>query len=628
MSIEYLRAKKLGEREYRRNLAKGQYPYLPSLEQMVTGIDHLNEIPLGIAEIPLDMVVGTRTTGRQNAFAANFMPLMGEETEFAFKWDKLYEAQTNEGIRDPLKLYEFMNRFYVEEGNKRVSVLNYVGAVSVFADVIRIMPPKTDSEQSRTYYEYLKFYNVTRSFEIVFSAPGRYEQLAQILEQNLQDPWPEELLVKLHEGFIAFKEIFMSRGGRKLNLTVGDALLIYLNVYSLDSLTREGSNVIGNRLIKLWREYIAAAQPDGIALIESREDAEIQAKKPALSLIGGKNQIAYSPAHPLWVAFMHEKSPEDSSWVYGHVLGMNHLKEAFGSLVETMHFYNCNNEEDINEAFDTILAEGCGMVFTTSDSLRPYALRFAVENPQIKVLNCGVNQSTHALRFYYGRMYEAKFLLGALAASMSDEHVIGYTAGRQDAAAIPNINAFALGAQLIDPYCKVLLQWVGDQPREDSVSDAQSENKAKQIRVFSDVDMIRPDEHKRNYGVFVLDENGGQKRIAASIWNWGMFYELIVRKVLDGTYDDMPAAQKDHALNYWLGLESGLIDIILSDSLPRPARRLYALLRKGIVDGRVSPFEGLIYDRNGGVHGREGEHLTYAEIMSMDWLAENVCDAE
>ena len=90
----------------------------------------------------------------------------------------------------------------------------------------------------------------------------------------------------------------------------------------------------------------------------------------------------------------------------------------------------------------------------------------------------------------------------------------------------------------------------------------------------------------------------------------------------------MAASKKDYSLNYWLGLESGLIDIILSDDLPRPVYRLYELLRKGVVEGRVIPFQGVIYDREGGVHGTEGVPLTSAEIMTMDWLAENVFDAE
>lgn len=620
MKLDYEKAKKLGEREYRRRLVKGQYPYLPSLDEMVSEIGRMPEISLGTAEIPMDMIVGTRTSGRKNAFAANFMPLMGIETEFAAKWSRLYDSQVEEGIRDPIKVYEFMNRFYVEEGNKRVSVMKFVGAVTIPANVIRIRPPRTDSEQSRIYYEYLDFYKVTKSFEIVFSAPGRYEKLARILEQNLQDPWPEELLEKLHAGLIAFKEIYYAKGGRKLNLTIGDALLIYLSVYSLDSLLREGSDEISRRLLRLWREYIAASQPEGIALIEKREDAETVKKKSPLAkmadLVGH-----YSPAHPLKIAFVHERSAASSGWVYGHMLGMNHLKNAFGSLVQTMHFDNCTSEEDIRAAFDTAREEGCGMIFTTASSLMPFALRFAVENPAVKVLNCGVNQTQHALRFYYGKMYEAKFILGALAASLADDHQISYRASKKDATAIANVNAFAIGAQLTDPCCRVRLHWIGEESRSDS---ATPDYREKEIHVFSDIDIIRPDDESRRYGVFMIDEKGNFRRLAASIWNWGAFYELIVRKVLDGTYDSVPASQKDRALNYFLGISSGIIDVILSDDLPRPSFRLAQMLRKGIAEGRISPFEGVIFDREGKAHGAEEAFLSTGQIMEMDWFAENI----
>ena len=669
MKLDYEKAKKLGEREYRRRLVKGQYPYLPSLDEMVSEIGRMPEISLGTAEIPMDMIVGTRTSGRKNAFAANFMPLMGIETEFAAKWSRLYDSQVEEGIRDPIKVYEFMNRFYVEEGNKRVSVMKFVGAVTIPANVIRIRPPRTDSEQSRLYYEYLDFYKVTKSFEIVFSAPGRYEQLARILEQNLQDPWPAELLEKLHVGLTVFKEIYYAKGGRKLNLTIGDALLIYLSVYSLDSLLREGNDVIGRRLLRLWREYIAASQPEGIALIERREDAETVKKKSPLAkvadLVGRTNaagvtgaaEIAgavagirkgadaahetkdavktslesvipvasvpghYSPAHPLKIAFIHEKSAASSGWVYGHMLGMNHLKNAFGSLVQTMHFDNCTGEENIRTAFDTARVEGCGMIFTTASSLVPFALRFAVENPAVKVLNCGVNQMRHALRFYYGKMFEAKYILGALAASLADDHQISYRASKKDPTAIANVNAFAIGAQLTDPCCRVRLHWIGEEHRSDSTPPDYRE---KEIHVFSDIDIIRPDDESRRYGVFMIDEKGDFKRLAASIWNWGAFYELIVRKVLDGTYDSVPVSQKDRALNYFLGISSGIIDVILSDDLPRPSFRLAEMLRKGIAEGRISPFEGVIYDREGKAHGAEEAFMSTAQIVGMDWLAENI----
>ena len=39
------------------------------------------------------------------------MPLMDDDTEFAMKWEAVYKAQMDEGLRDPIKVYEFLNWF-------------------------------------------------------------------------------------------------------------------------------------------------------------------------------------------------------------------------------------------------------------------------------------------------------------------------------------------------------------------------------------------------------------------------------------------------------------------------------------------------------------------------------------
>ena len=256
-------------------------------------------------------------------------------------------------------------------------------------------------------------------FEITFSAPGRYEHLARILEQNLRDPWPEDLLEKLHVGLIAFRSVWTARGGARLGITVGDALLVYLGIYSLDSLIREGSDEIGKRISRLRNEYIIAAKPDRTALIERREDAETVSKKTPLTRVvqivektnaagvthaadiagavagiaGGAGAAAatrdvvksglesvipgaatgsqekYSPANPLRIAFMHEKSTGNSGWVYGHELGRNHLKDAFGSLIQTMSFENCSTEEEILNEFSKNVIHDSGEVYKSLTSL-------------------------------------------------------------------------------------------------------------------------------------------------------------------------------------------------------------------------------------------------------------------
>ena len=148
MSIEeYKKALRLGRREYQQDLSRGTYPYLQVLEEITSNVEISSEVYLGLVQVPLTQVVGTNGRGRSTAFANNFMPLMDETTEFAMKWSHLCDAHLEEGIRDPIKCYEFYNRFYVIEGNKRVSVLKYFDAVMVPAYVTRLVPRPTGTLQ-------------------------------------------------------------------------------------------------------------------------------------------------------------------------------------------------------------------------------------------------------------------------------------------------------------------------------------------------------------------------------------------------------------------------------------------------------------------------------------------------
>lgn len=128
--LYYKEALKLGQKEYRSAVAENINPYLPVLDEIVPPEKALTGIRVGVVQIPMWFVVGTKTGGRVSAFSKSFLPLLDEGTEFADKWEALYRSHLSEGIRDPIKVYEYLNRYYVEEGNKRVSVLKYCGATA------------------------------------------------------------------------------------------------------------------------------------------------------------------------------------------------------------------------------------------------------------------------------------------------------------------------------------------------------------------------------------------------------------------------------------------------------------------------------------------------------------------
>lgn len=176
MEEAYRQARKRGEQGRRRAISQSEYPYLTDLDSLVAQLPLGQRENVGLRDIPLEMVVGTVTKGRQSAFSCNFMPLLPFGTEFARKWSNLYDIQVTEGYRDPIIVTEFMHRFYVQEGNKRVSVLKFLDAPTVSAKVTRLYPGKWDSVESRLYGEFCAFWRVcpyTRSSSRVREATRR-----------------------------------------------------------------------------------------------------------------------------------------------------------------------------------------------------------------------------------------------------------------------------------------------------------------------------------------------------------------------------------------------------------------------------------------------------------------------
>ena len=179
--MDYEKAQKLGMKAFKNAVSKGEYEYLPVLDEILENVEIQGEQNLGLVQIPLNQVVGTSNVGRTFAFANNFMPILDFKTEFGSKWSNLCEAQINEGIRDPIEAYEYMNKYYVVEGNKRVSVMKYFEAVTIPAYVTRKIPKRTDDLQNKIYYEFMEFYKYTGVNYLWFSQEGCFKRLDEII---------------------------------------------------------------------------------------------------------------------------------------------------------------------------------------------------------------------------------------------------------------------------------------------------------------------------------------------------------------------------------------------------------------------------------------------------------------
>ena len=605
MNDDYKKALSLGQKEYRSCVARGEYPYLSVLDELLPPERQSMGTDLGLMQIPSHLIVGTKTAGRTTAFARNFMPLLAEGTEFSNKWERLCQAHLKEGIRDPVKVYEYMNRYYVQEGNKRVSVLKYFDAVSISANVIRIMPERSDSPEVQAYFALCDFFRYSRVNYLEFSKPESYALFQRLVGKEPQEHWTEQDRRGLNTLFYYFQKAYQSHGGERLRTTVGDALLSCVNIYGYQTLRSMGEAELKKAVGKVWAEITLQQEEKPIDL-----KLEAEQKTPLLPRL----PIAQKP---LKVAFLYDKTPETSGWTYSHELGRQHVERVLRGKVETTAYF-CPQLGNSAAVLEEAINDGNRILFTATPQMLPASLRVAVDHPEVKILNCSLNQSHRYIRTYYARMYEAKFVLGAVAGAMADSNRVGYICDYPIYGMIAGINAFARGVQMVNPRAKVYLEWSST----DGLAAATQRLTDRGIDLISTLDMARLEDGIRsNFGLAKMNSDG-QVNLAMPVWDWGVYYEKILRSVLSGSFR---TEEEERALNYYYGMKEGVVDVLLSKSLPSGIQKLALVLKSAIVHDLCYPFFGPLATQEGKtVLDSISSTIPVEQVISMDWLLDNV----
>lgn len=605
---EYLSAVKLGQKEQRELLSQQKNPF-PQVLDEIPGVSTDNIVNIGHVDIPIERIVGTKTAGRITAFSASFYPLLGQETEFAYKWVNLCCAHlSDEGIRDPIIAYEYLGNFYVQEGNKRVSVLRYFGAPKVPGIVYRVMPAYSEEPHIQTYFTFLKFYESAKLYDIQFRQAGDYGKLLSYLGKEPGQPWSEREQKTFRAYFQYFREAFAACKGDKLDLLPEEALLLWLRVYPFRDLGRLSAGALKKAMANLWDNMVSISQD---APVQVETEPETQGKVGILSRL-----IPTVPEH-LRVAFIYQLDPSVSTWAKGHHQGAEHLQQVFHDRVTVRHYFHADSPEETEALLEKAIREGAQVIFTTAPKLSRATLKAAVEHPKVKFLNCSVDAPYSSVRTYYSRIFEGKFITGAIAGAMSENDSIGYIGTYPIFGEPASINAFALGAQLTNPRAKIELRWSclpGDHVKDFIDSG---------IRVISNRDVPTPDKKYLSYGsygTYLVEEDGTLMSLASPCWMWGTFYEHVIRSILNGAWNK----ETSHAVNYWWGMDSGVIDVELAKGLPAGLTELADILRKGLQNQTIDPFRRRILAQDGTVKNSGDSILSANELLHMDYLCENV----
>lgn len=352
----------------------------------------------------------------------------------------------------------------------------------------------------------------------------------------------------------------------------------------------------------------------------TKENAELKEKISELTKkIEGITTIIQTDE--LQVGFVYVSPIGDAGWSYAHDKGRMYIDSMDG--VTTSFVEAVSEGPDSERVMLNMARKDYDLIFATSYGYMDPMLKVAKQFPKVIFMHCSGFKTAKNMGNYFGRMYQARYLSGIVAGSMTKSNTLGYVAAFPIPEVIRGINAFALGAQSSNPDVKVRVVWTK------TWYDPATEKEAAKslLDVGADViaqhqDSPSAQEAAQEKGVYSVGYNSDMSKFApkahlcAPIWNWGPFYKEIVEKVRQGKWESQA---------YWYGLEHGIVDLSpLGNMVPQEVQKRVLAKKDEIASGKTKVFVGPIKDQAGKLRIAKGENAPDKDLLGMTWFVEGV----
>ena len=275
-------------------------------------------------------------------------------------------------------------------------------------------------------------------------------------------------------------------------------------------------------------------------------------------------------------------------------------------------------------AIRELIDEGAGVIFLASYSYSKEARELVEEYPNVAFATNSAEVHARNMTAYFVRMYQARYLAGALAGLQTKTNVIGYVAAMPNSEVNRGINAFTLGVRRVNPSAKVVVMWTGAWQNEekeainaerlireknaDVITYHQDEDAACRAAEKSGVDFI---------GYNALLTGYSPHYLTSILCQWEVYYTDIVQRYLKGEINSVK--------NHWLGIDQNVVKLseFSAKISPETAQHIESL-KQELFNGKFI-FAGELYDNKGILRCAKDEVIGDDTLLErMDWLIEGV----
>ena len=334
------------------------------------------------------------------------------------------------------------------------------------------------------------------------------------------------------------------------------------------------------------------------------------AASAALVGCGKKEEPAPAPAaaapasaaapkpEPLKIAFAYVGPVGDAGWTFAHDQGRKAVEAEFGDKVKTTFVEKVPESADAERVLRDLASQGNKLIFTTSFGYMEPTIKVAQEFPDVKFMHATGYKLAPNVGVYDASFYQDAYISGMIAGAMTKTNTLGFVGSFPIPEVLRNINAFALGAQAINPKAKVKVVWVStwfDPPKEAEAAQSLINAGADVLLQNTDSSAVLQTAEKAGKYAFGWDSDmsavAPKAHLASNVVHWGPAYKKYVKEVMDNTWKSERIV--------W-GAKEGVNEVVkIADVVPEEVKKKIDEVKAALKDGSFDVFKGPIADNTG-----------------------------
>jgi len=321
-------------------------------------------------------------------------------------------------------------------------------------------------------------------------------------------------------------------------------------------------------------------------------------------------------------AFIYYGEPNDGGWTQSFEEARPALEAAIGAKFMTVDKIPEDNAQ-VTAVAERLIKRGVNIIIGTAYGYSDAFAALAAKYPHVAFLNANGTHTGPNLASFYGRTYESQYLCGMAAAAMSKTGKLGFVEANPIGSVVWSIDAYALGAQAVNPKATVSVVYTGiwnDPVKERQAASALIDQGADVIGQGVDTPTSQIVAQER--GVYAtgnwrdMSEFAPKANLCSQSWTWAKLLEPELTAIRTGSWDEEP---KD----IFPGIAKGGTDITLTSLLPEDVKAKVMAARQEIIDGK-DIFAGPLSDTDGKVEVAAGQHMSVGQLWSMNWYVPGV----